>query len=409
MKCRPVRRASPCSAQPSPPSKPGRLAKTQAPSTTRVLRAPSSSFSVQFFGCVVLPRLRGELLDELLDALLVVLVGEVGAEGAAADAFGLVGVDALAAVAEDAGPARGQPGEVAAEHLVGVAGVGELDPGAGEVEGNFWHGTTLRLSARRAALAVTRLGTMRLAVLDVGSNTVHLLVVDAYRGARPLPAYSHKAELHLAEHVTDDGSIDESGADALVEAVREALVVAEDQGSEDLMAFATSALREAPNGAEVLERVQNETGVDLEVLTGQDEARLTFLAVRRWFGWSAGRLLVIDIGGGSLEIALGIDEEPDVTESLPLGAGRLTRDRLPGDPPSKDDVKALRKHVRAELGARAAPVRRAGSAGCGGGDVEDVQAARAARRCRAVVRRHRRRPVAAPRRPRRSGCPSSPR
>jgi exopolyphosphatase/guanosine-5'-triphosphate,3'-diphosphate pyrophosphatase len=191
---------------------------------------------------------------------------------------------------------------------------------------------------------------MRLAVLDVGSNTVHLLVVDAYRGARPLPAYSHKADLHLSEHVTDDGSIDGPGADALVDAVREALVVAEDQGSEDLMAFATSALREAPNGPMVLERVKNETAVDLEVLSGPDEARLTFLAVRRWFGWSAGRLLVIDIGGGSLEIAMGIDEEPDVTESLPLGAGRLTRDRLPGDPPSKDDVKALRKHVRAELG-----------------------------------------------------------
>lgn len=202
---------------------------------------------------------------------------------------------------------------------------------------------------------------MRLAVLDVGSNTVHLLVVDAYRGARPLPAYSHKAELHLAEHLTDDGSIDRSGADALVDAVREALVVAEDQGSEDLMAFATSALREAPNGPKVLERVKSETGVDLEVLAGQDEARLTFLAARRWFGWSAGRLLVIDIGGGSLEIALGIDEEPDVTESLPLGAGRLTRDRLPGDPPDKDDVKALRKHVRAELGRVLRPFGAQGS------------------------------------------------
>jgi exopolyphosphatase/guanosine-5'-triphosphate,3'-diphosphate pyrophosphatase len=202
---------------------------------------------------------------------------------------------------------------------------------------------------------------MRLAVLDVGSNTVHLLVVDAYRGARPLPAYSHKADLHLSEHVTDDGSIDTSGADGLVDAVREALVVAEDQGSEDLMAFATSALREAPNGSMVLDRVRTETGVDLEVLSGQDEARLTFLAVRRWFGWSAGRLLVIDIGGGSLEIALGIDEEPDVTESLPLGAGRLTRDRLSGDPPRKDDVKALRKHVRAELGRVLRPFGAQGS------------------------------------------------
>jgi exopolyphosphatase/guanosine-5'-triphosphate,3'-diphosphate pyrophosphatase len=190
---------------------------------------------------------------------------------------------------------------------------------------------------------------MRLAVLDVGSNTVHLLVVDAHRGARPLPASSHKTELRLAEHLRDDGSIDEAGAGRLVTAFKDALVVAEDQGSEDMMAFATSALREAPNGPEVLGRVREETGVDLEVLTGRDEARLTFLAVRRWFGWSAGRLLVIDIGGGSLEVALGIDEEPDVTESLPLGAGRLTRDHLRGDPPKPDQVKALRKHVRTEL------------------------------------------------------------
>jgi exopolyphosphatase/guanosine-5'-triphosphate,3'-diphosphate pyrophosphatase len=73
--------------------------------------------------------------------------------------------------------------------------------------------------------------------------------------------------------------------------------------------------------------------VELLVLPGEDEARLTFLAVRRWFGWSAGRLLCLDIGGGSLEVAAGRDEEPEVALSLPLGAGRLTRERLRGDPP----------------------------------------------------------------------------
>ena len=190
---------------------------------------------------------------------------------------------------------------------------------------------------------------MRLAVLDVGSNTVHLLVVDAHEGARPLPAHSDKAELRLAEHLTDDGHIDDTGQSRLIECVKHALEVAEDRGTEDLVAFATSALRDAPNGPEVLSALRDETGVDLEVLTGNDEARLTFLAVRRWFGWSSGRLMVIDIGGGSLELAAGIDELPDAVASLPLGAGRLTRDRLPGDPPRKDDVRALRKHVRAEL------------------------------------------------------------
>jgi exopolyphosphatase/guanosine-5'-triphosphate,3'-diphosphate pyrophosphatase len=95
----------------------------------------------------------------------------------------------------------------------------------------------------------------------------------------------------------------------------------------------------------VLARVRAETGVDLQVLPGADEARLTFLAVRRWFGWSAGRLLVLDIGGGSLELACGIDETPDIALSLPLGAGRLTRERLAGDPPTPEQVEALTDYV----------------------------------------------------------------
>ena len=190
---------------------------------------------------------------------------------------------------------------------------------------------------------------MRLGVIDVGSNTVHLLVVDAHHGARPIPATSHKKELRLAELLDKGGAISRDGADRLVGFVAEALDVAEDQGVEELLAFATSAIREAPNGEEVLSRVAKETGAELHVLSGADEARLTFLAVRRWYGWSAGRLLVLDIGGGSLEVAGGIDEEPEVAVSLPLGAGRLTRDRLPGDPPSAEDVRALRKDVRAAV------------------------------------------------------------
>src|SRR6476661_1839718 len=143
---------------------------------------------------------------------------------------------------------------------------------------------------------------MRLGVLDVGSNTVHLLVVDAHRGAAPLPAYSHKTELRLAEHLDKDGKIAQSGSDGLVSFVKESVELAEDKGCESVLSFATSALREAPNGEKVLDRVRTETGVDLQVLSGEDEARLTFLAVRRWFGWSAGRLLVLDMGGGSLEL-----------------------------------------------------------------------------------------------------------
>lgn len=174
--------------------------------------------------------------------------------------------------------------------------------------------------------------------------------MDAHPGARPLPAYSHKAELRLAELLDEDGAIREDGVELLVATVAEALEVAEDKGVEDVLPFATSAVREAANGEQVLARVAAETGVTLTVLSGEEEARLTFLAARRWFGWSRGRLLLLDIGGGSLEVGFGMDEDPDAALSLPLGAGRLTSRWLPGDPPSAEDVRSLRKHVRAEIG-----------------------------------------------------------
>jgi exopolyphosphatase/guanosine-5'-triphosphate,3'-diphosphate pyrophosphatase len=190
---------------------------------------------------------------------------------------------------------------------------------------------------------------MRLGVLDVGSNTVHLLVVDAHQGARPLPAYSHKIELHLVELIGEDGAIIPDGAERLEHFVAEAVDIAEDKGVEEIIGFATSAIREAVNGEEVLSGILERTGVELAVLSGRAEARLTFLAVRRWFGWSAGRLLVLDIGGGSLEMATGFDEMPEVAQSLPLGAARLTKDFLPGDPPDEDAVRALRRRVRAQI------------------------------------------------------------
>jgi exopolyphosphatase / guanosine-5'-triphosphate,3'-diphosphate pyrophosphatase len=201
---------------------------------------------------------------------------------------------------------------------------------------------------------------MRLGVLDVGSNTVHFLVVDAYRGARPTPVYSHKAELRLGDHLEDGSRLSDEGAEQLQAFVREALLIAEDKGVEDLLAFATSAVRDAANADELLGEIRDDTGTHIQVLSGRDEARLTFLAVRRWFGWSSGKVLMLDIGGGSLEIASGVDEEPDVAISLPLGASRLTRDWFTTDPPSPDEVRKLRKYLRAEIGRHAGQVMRDG-------------------------------------------------
>src|SRR3954451_11679690 len=131
---------------------------------------------------------------------------------------------------------------------------------------------------------------MRLGVLDVGSNTVHLLVVDAHPGAAPLAAASAKTPLRLSQLLDDDGSLGPEGALRLQDTINSARREAEQLGAEDLLAFATSAVRDATNATEVLADARHTTGVALQVLPGEDEARLTFLAVRRWFGWSAGRL-----------------------------------------------------------------------------------------------------------------------
>jgi len=201
---------------------------------------------------------------------------------------------------------------------------------------------------------------MRLGVLDVGSNTVHLLVVDAHHGAHPLPQTSEKWVLRLAEQMDDRGKITREGADHLVRTVREALASASTMGCEDVIAFATSAVRDASNAVAVLDRVHAETGVTLDVLSGEEEAILTFLAARRWCGWSAGRLLVVDVGGGSLEIAVGLDEEPAVAVSLPLGAGRLTRTWLTHDPPRRRELDALQERIVEQLEEPAGKLRDAG-------------------------------------------------
>ncbi len=207
------------------------------------------------------------------------------------------------------------------------------------------------LSQADGQVSVQRLsaGRMRLGVIDIGSNTVHLLVVDAHVGGQPLPAASVKVPLRLVELLDDGGVLSAEGEQTLTECIIQMRGRADDLGVDDLVAFATSALRDATNSEEVLARLRTASGIALAVLPGPDEARLTFLAVRRWFGWSAGRLLALDIGGGSLEIAAGMHEDPDVVSSLPLGASRLTRDWLANDPPKRSEVAALRRYVRAHI------------------------------------------------------------
>jgi len=190
---------------------------------------------------------------------------------------------------------------------------------------------------------------MLLGVLDIGSNSAQLQVFEVRPGAPPLPTHAVKEPTLLGEAFDQDGCIDLSGVDRVIGAVNRAMSAARRLGVQQLYVFTTSAVRDATNRDLILDRLEEEAGVRPQFLTGTDEGRLTYLAVHQWYGWSAGRQLVVDIGGGSMEIVFGRDAEPELSVSLPLGAGRLTRAFLPDDPPSWEQLAAPRKHVRGTL------------------------------------------------------------
>jgi exopolyphosphatase / guanosine-5'-triphosphate,3'-diphosphate pyrophosphatase len=198
---------------------------------------------------------------------------------------------------------------------------------------------------------------VRLGVLDIGSNAAQLQIVDVTAGGPPLPAHAVKAPTLLGEEMLPDGAIGQAGVDRVCAAVARAVETAERHAIDMLYAFVTSAIRDATNRDHVLDQIESAAGIRPQYLSGDEEARLTYLAVHRWYGWSAGRLLLLDIGGGSMEIVLGRDAEPQLAISLPIGAGRLTREMLPDDPPSRAQLKVMRRHIRDTLKAIADRVR----------------------------------------------------
>lgn len=170
-----------------------------------------------------------------------------------------------------------------------------------------------------------------------------------------------KTRLRLIEYLDEDENISKTGIARLIDAVNEAGDLARATKCKEVMALATSAVRDAANSEEVLAKVTKETGIELRVLSGEDEARMTFLAARRWYGWSAGRILNLDIGGGSLELTSGEDELPEHAFSLQLGAGRLTHDWFNTDPPERKRINQLRDYIDAELDGPARELRAAGT------------------------------------------------
>ncbi|MFN2609078.1 MAG: HD domain-containing protein [Acidimicrobiales bacterium] len=210
---------------------------------------------------------------------------------------------------------------------------------------------------------------MRIAALDLGTNSFHLLVVDAHPDGTFVPLVREKEMLRLGDDVSRQGRVGEAAAARAVETVRRFRALAEGVDAEEVVACATAAIREAENGGELVDRLEAEGGVRVSVISGLEEARLIFEAVRASVILDPGPALCLDLGGGSLELSVGDRRGLVWSSSVKLGVARLTAELVASDPPSADDVRRLRERVTAGLApladevARFSPAMAVGSSG----------------------------------------------
>ena len=207
----------------------------------------------------------------------------------------------------------------------------------------------------------------RIAAIDIGSNSIRQLIADVSPGGSIKVVDEMKDAPRLGAGLAESGALSEEAMGRAIEALGRMALLAKQARATRIEAVATSAVRDAANGRTFLARVKRATGLDVRLLSGEQEARLSFLSAMAHFDLAVGRAVVMDIGGGSLELALSAGGVVDRLLSFPLGTVRLT-ERFLGMTPRRGDVAALRKEVRRELRAhwRAREWRRAQVIGAGG-------------------------------------------
>ncbi len=186
---------------------------------------------------------------------------------------------------------------------------------------------------------------MRIAAFDLGSNSFHLLVADAHPDGTFEQVVTDKEMLRLGSVVAATGEIGRTGATAAVEVVRRFRAMAESQRADEIVACATAAFREASDSSAVVDRIEAEAGVKIRVISGREEARLIFDAVRASVTIDPGPALALDLGGGSLEVMVGGGRGLEWAVSLKLGVARLTAELVRSDPLSPADVRRVAQTV----------------------------------------------------------------
>ncbi|HIK34735.1 MULTISPECIES: Ppx/GppA phosphatase family protein [unclassified Thermosynechococcus] len=189
-----------------------------------------------------------------------------------------------------------------------------------------------------------------LAAIDVGTNSIHMVVVQIQPS---LPSFkiiaTEKDMVRLGERCQITGQLTEEAMNRAIATLRRCRELAMGLKAEEIIGVATSAVREAPNGREFLERVKEETGLTIDLISGEEEARRIYLGVLSGLEFNGKPHIIIDIGGGSTELILGDGHEPRYLSSTKVGAVRLTDLFVKSDPISDQDYAALRAYVRGML------------------------------------------------------------
>lgn len=189
---------------------------------------------------------------------------------------------------------------------------------------------------------------LRPAAVDIGTNSTRLLIADVDDNGRVLPVFYQEALTRLGAGFLEDGSLDAAAVQRVAEAVSTFSSKAKTMAASEVRLFATSAVRDAANREEVVRQIRQQSGEECVVLSGEEEARLTFLGAASGIDWK-GRWVLCDVGGGSTEIIVAEDGTMSSFASLQLGSSRETRRFFRTDPPTPDEQQALRRHARSVL------------------------------------------------------------
>jgi exopolyphosphatase/guanosine-5'-triphosphate,3'-diphosphate pyrophosphatase len=204
-------------------------------------------------------------------------------------------------------------------------------------------------TVKRSASGESTVTDLRLAAIDVGSNSIHMIVAQIDTSGGVTTLWRLKEMVGLGRISFPARRLSGDAMDRAVATLGRFQQVARQRGCEKICAVATSAVREAENGGDFIERVRNELGLRLRVVSGREEARLIYLGVRHAIDLHGGPHLLLDIGGGSVEFIVATETKALLLESRKLGSARMTAKYIKSDPVDAKELALLLRHYRQEL------------------------------------------------------------